>query len=66
MGSGHLMRRVNFEGVGRPIVKYRDTAVMSAKTAEPFGLSAPMGPRNHLLDGDPQVLRDVAMKTDLL
>ena len=63
------MRRVNFEGVGRPIVKYslyRDTAVMSAKTAEPFGLWARMGLMNHLLAGDPEMLRDVAMATNLL
>jgi len=37
------------------------------KTAEsiemPFGLWARMGRMNHLLDGDPEVLRDVAMAT---
>jgi len=42
--------------------------VSCAKTAEPiempFGLSARMGPRNHLLDGSLQVLRDVAMATN--
>ena len=41
--------------------------VSCAKTAEsiemPFGLWARMGPRNHVLDGSPQVLRDVAMAT---
>ena len=42
--------------------------VIFAKSAEPikimFGLWARMGPRNHLLDGSPQVLRDVAMTTN--
>jgi len=40
---------------GRPIVKYRDTTVVCANTAEPigmpFGLWAGMGRRNHVLDG---------------
>ena len=40
-----------------PIVKYRDTAVICAKMAEPtempFGLWAQMGPRNHVLHGSP-------------
>jgi len=39
-----------------------------AKTAEPieipFGFWAWIGPRNHVLDGSPQVLRDVAMATN--
>jgi len=43
------------------------TLVSPAKTAEPiempFGLWAWMGPRNHLLHGSPEVLRDVAMAT---
>jgi len=48
------MRRGNFEGEGRPIVKYRDTLRSSVqKTAEPidmlFGLWAWMDPRNHVL-----------------
>jgi len=30
----------------------------------PFGLWARMGRRNHLLDGGPEVLRDVAMATN--
>ena len=52
------MRRDNFDGgKGRPIAKYRDTAVICAKTAEPivmlFGLSARIRPRNHELYGDP-------------
>ena len=42
-------------GKGRPIVKYRDTAVICAKTAEPverpFGLWARISPGNHVLDG---------------
>jgi len=29
-----------------------------------FGLWTSMGPRNHVLDGSPQVLRDVAMATN--
>jgi len=40
---------------GWPVVKYRDTALSCAKTAEPiempFGLWARMGPRNHVRDG---------------
>jgi len=47
--------------------KCRDTTVICAKTAEPIGMPlglwARMGPRNHVLDGHPQVLRDVAMAT---
>ena len=39
-----------------------------AKTAEPikipFGLWARIGPMNHVLDGTPEVLRDVAMAID--
>ena len=30
----------------------------------PSGLWARMGPRNHVLDGSPQVLRDVVMATN--
>ena len=64
------MGRGNFEGrKGRPIVKYRGHyVVICAKTAEPiempFGLWAWINPRNHLLDGGPAVLRDVAMATN--
>jgi len=40
-----------------------------AKTAEPiempFGLWARMGHRNHVLDGGLELLRDVAMATNL-
>jgi len=48
--------------VGRSV-----TLVSPAKTAEPiempFGLWAGMGPRNHVLVGSPEMLRDVAMAT---
>ena len=59
------MGRGNFEGgKGRPIVKYTD---IYAKTTEPikmpFGLRDRIGHRNHMLDGGPVVLRDVAMAT---
>jgi len=30
----------------------------------PFGFWAGMGPMNHVLDGDPEVVRDVAMATN--
>ena len=44
------------------------TLVSPAKTAEPiempFGLWAWMGPRNHVLDGNAEVLRNVAMATN--
>ena len=55
-------------GKGHPIVKYRDSAVICAKTAKPiempFGLWAKMDRRNHVLHGGPEVLRDVAMATN--
>jgi len=42
--------------------------VVCAKIDEPiemtFGLWARAGPRNHVLDGGPEVLRDVAMATN--
>jgi len=42
--------------------------VVCAKMAEliemPFGLWARMGLRNHVLDGGPAVLRDIAMATN--
>jgi len=54
-------------GKRRPIVKYRETAVICAKTAKaiemPFGLWTWMVRRNHVLDGGPAVLRDLAMVT---
>jgi len=61
------MGRGNFEGgKGRPIVKYTD---IYAKTTEPikmpFGLRDRIGHRNHMLDGGPVVLRDVAMATNV-
>jgi len=47
---------------------YGETAVICAKTAElidmPFGVLARMGPRNHVLDDGPDVLKDVAMATN--
>jgi len=52
-------------GNGHPIVKYRDTAIICAKMAEPiempFGLWSWMDHRKRVLDGGPEVLRDVAM-----
>jgi len=52
----------------RPIVKYRDTLQSSVqkrlnRSRCRFGLWAWMGPRNHVLDRSPAVLRDVAMAT---
>jgi len=44
------------------------TLVSHAKTAEPvempFGLRTRVGPRNHALDGGPDVLRGVAVTTN--
>jgi len=56
-------------GKGRPIVKYRDSLRSSVqKKAKPiemlFGLWAWMGRRNRVLDGGPEVLRDVATATN--
>ena len=46
------------------------TLVSPAKTAEPiempFGLWARMGSRNHVLDGGPAVLRDIAVATNFV
>jgi len=68
MGSRSPLGRGNLflGGNGSPVVKYRETLRSSVqKTAEPikmpFGFWARMDPRNHVLDGGPQVLRDVAM-----
>ena len=51
--EGTILRGEN----GHPIVKYMDTAVICAKTAEPiempFGLWTWMGPRNRVLHGGP-------------
>ena len=39
--------------------------VICAKTAESIdGFWARMGPMNHVLDGNPEVMRDVAMATN--
>jgi len=64
------MRRGNFEG--RKGASHRKvqghSAVICAKTAEllemPFASWAWMGHTNHVLDGGPSVLRDVAMVTN--
>ena len=49
-------------------LRSRTIAVPCVKTTEPiemlFGLWARMGRRNHLLDGGPAVLRNVAMATN--
>jgi len=59
MGVHTPMGRGNFEGEGRPIVKYRDTLRSSA--AEPiemlFGFWPPIGPKNRVLDGGPNPSR---------
>ena len=53
---------------GCPIVKYSALYGHLLKTAKPiempFGLWAWMGQRNHVLDGGPQVLKDVAMASN--
>ena len=65
------MGRGNFEGEWHPIVKYRDTLQSSVqKQLNQFrcvwvvGLWALMSPRNHVLDGGPAVLRNVARATN--
>ena len=63
------MERGDFEGKGVPHCKvYGHSAIICAKTAEPiempFGLWAGMSPRNHVLDGGPAVLRDLAITTN--
>jgi len=69
-GPDPPMGRGNFEGgKGPPHSKVQGhSAVICAKAAEPnempFGLWARIGPRNHVLDGGPAVLRDVAMATN--
>jgi len=55
--------------VGQSVCLYRSVIRVSpAKTAEPvetpFGLWAWMGPRNHVLYGSADVLRDIAMATN--
>jgi len=55
MGSPSPWEGAILRGEGRPIVKYRDTAVICSKTVEliemPFGLWTWVGPRKHILDG---------------
>ena len=47
---------------------YEHSTVVCAKTAEPigmpFGLWGRMGHRNHVLDGGPAMLRDIAIATN--
>jgi len=54
-GPYHPWEEAIMGGKVHPTVKYRDTAVTCAKTAEPiempFGLWARIGRRNHVLDG---------------
>ena len=70
MGSRSPMGRGNFEAAkGAPHCKVQGhSAVICAITAKPIkmplGLWAQMGPRNHVLDGGPAVLRDIAMATN--
>ena len=69
-GPAPLMGRGNFErGKGTSFCKvYGESAVICAKTAEPmempFRLWARMVHRNHVLDGGPELLRDVTMATN--
>jgi len=61
-----LMRTIVTDRVAWSVA-WSVTLVSPAKTTEPtempFGLWARMGPRNHVLDGSPEMLRDVAMAT---
>jgi len=64
MGSG------NFEGERGAYCKvYGHSAVICTKTAYPiempFWLWARMGHRNHMLDGDPEMLKDIVMITNI-
>jgi len=56
------------EGRGVPLQSIGTLCGHLCKTAEPiemsFGLWARMGRRIHVLDGGPEVLRDVAMATN--
>jgi len=69
-GSRSLVGRGNFDGgeAASHCKVLGHSAVICAKTTEliemPFGLWAWMGPRNHVLEGCPQMLRDVAMTTN--
>jgi len=69
VGSRSPWEGTIFGTKGRPIVKYRDTLWSSVqKTTELiemlFGFWARIGPWNYVVDGGPQVLRDVAMATN--
>jgi len=58
------MGRGNFEwGEGASHCKIYGHCETAEPIEMPFGLWTPMGPRNHVLHGSPQVLRDVAMAT---
>jgi len=64
------MERGNFDGEWHPIVKYRDTLRSSVqkqlkRSGCCLGLLARIDPRNHVLDGGSEVLRDVAMATNI-
>jgi len=52
----------NFLGEGRPVVKYRDSVVSCAKTAEPikmpFGLWTWVAPRKHVLNWEGAIFRE--------
>jgi len=51
--------------VCRSVIGYTSEPCKTAEPIEmPFGLWAPIGPRNHVLDGSPEVLRDVATATN--
>jgi len=68
-GPDPPMGRDNFFWKGASQCKvWGYSTVVCAKTAEsiemPFVLWARMGCRNHVLDGGPEVLRDVAMATN--
>ena len=62
-----LWKGAIFWGRGVPLWSIRTHTVISAKMAEPiempFGQWGRMGPRNHVLDGGAQVVREVAMAT---
>ena len=69
MGSRPPMEGAILRGEGASYCKvWEQSAVNCAKTAEPieipFGLWSWMGSRNHALDGNAVVLRDVAMATN--
>jgi len=70
-GSDPPMGRGNFEGErASHCTVYGHSTDICAKTAEPiempfrFGLWTRMGRRDHVLDGGPETLRDVAMATN--